>query len=279
MGNVEQPIFYYDKFNLVSMLDTDPEIMDLYKHIPELEEKDNRGYIIHRPLFSHSSLPDKLGGKIETYDSFTFHSDFVYPMLVHHNTELWVKHINVIPDNILTLVRKGICKLIFDDTLEGNPLDNVLDNFYKSVEDLDLPADCIYYITNNLLAEKTHKEYLVNNPKEEPLNIISYMYNVADVHRIIFETKCLPNQVSIDKEIEYKKNNIDKVRPFLKVNRTNREERNIAMLFLTKNKLLDNFYISFPEYDNSVKNYHEKFRYLADEDTISKLKTLCPFDI
>ena len=279
MGNIDEPVFYYDKFNLVSMLDTDPAIMELYKHIPELEEKDNRGYTIHRPLFSHSSLPDKLGGKVETYDSFTFHCDFIYPMLVHHNTELWVKHINVIPNNILTLVRKGICKLIFDDTLEGNPIENVLETFYKSIEDLNLPPEGIFYVTNNLLAENTHEEFLKQNPKEDKINIISYMYNVADVHRIIKETGCLPNSVSIDKEIEYKKEKIDIVRPFLKVNRTNREERNIAMLFLTKNNLLDNFYISFPEYDSSIREYNHNFKHLADKETIEKLKQLCPFDI
>ena len=279
MGIIDEPIFYYDKFNLVSMLDTDPEILDLYKHIPELEEKDNRGYTIHRPLFSHSSLPDKLGGKIETYDSFTFYSDFVYPMLVHHNTNLWVKHIDVIPENILKLTRKGICKIIFDDTLEGNPLDSVLEDFYNSIEKLELPAENIFYITNNLLAESTHRKYLRNNPKDEEINIISYMYNVADVHRIIEETGCLPDEVSIEQEIEYKRKNFNSVRPFLKVNRTNREERNIAMLFLTKNNMLNNFYISFPEYDSSIREYHESFKDYTDVETIDILKKLCPFDI
>lgn len=276
MSNVQ---FYYDKFNMVSMMDTDPDIMKLYSHIPELKERDNRGYIIHRPLFSHSSLPDKVGGNLLFENHFDYSSDFFYCMLVHHNTKLWVKHINVIPENILTLVRKGYCKLVFDDTLEGNPIDSILDDFYSSVEKLDLPPDSIYYITNNLLAEETHTKYLKDNSKEDPLNIISFMYNVADVHRIIKETGCLPTSVSIEEEIKYKNDNLDKVRPCLKVNRTNREERNIAMLYLTKKNLLDKFYISFPEYDNSITNYNQKFKQYTDIETVEKLKLLCPFDI
>ena len=46
-----------DKFNQVSMLDMPDSIAKIYKDVPEINEIDNRGFPICRPLFSHSSLP------------------------------------------------------------------------------------------------------------------------------------------------------------------------------------------------------------------------------
>ena len=40
-----------DKFNQVSMGEPSQDIIDIYKHIPEINELDNRGFPICRPLF------------------------------------------------------------------------------------------------------------------------------------------------------------------------------------------------------------------------------------
>ena len=148
-------------FNQVSMGEPSQEIIDLYKHIPEITEQDNRGEIICRPLFSHSSLPDILGLKQIEEKDFDFKSEFSYFVHVHHNQPLWAKNIDVIPNNILEEVRKGNCKLIFDNTLEGKSIegDEFLNPFYESIDKLKLPTKNIYFITNNLIAEKTHQEY------------------------------------------------------------------------------------------------------------------------
>ena len=49
-----------DNFNQVSMTEPSQEIIDIYKHIPEITEQDNRNETICRSLFSHSSLPNVL---------------------------------------------------------------------------------------------------------------------------------------------------------------------------------------------------------------------------
>ena len=49
-----------DKFNQVSMHDPSQDIINIYKDVPEINETDNRGEPICRPLFSHSSLPDRM---------------------------------------------------------------------------------------------------------------------------------------------------------------------------------------------------------------------------
>ena len=128
-----------DNFNQVSMHDPSQDIIDLYKHIPEITEQDNRGEIICRPLFSHSSLPNVLGITEIPIQDFQFDKPFSYFVHVHHNQQLWSKNLDIIPKQILEEVRKGNCKLIFDNTLEGQRIDGefFLEPFYKSLDDLN----------------------------------------------------------------------------------------------------------------------------------------------
>ena len=57
------------------------------------------------------------------------------------------------------------------------------------------------------------------------------MWNVFDIQRLKGE-KNLPMKVRADMEYKYKSVNIFKIKHFLKINRTNRDERDIFMLFL-----------------------------------------------
>lgn len=80
-----------DNFNQVSMHDPSQEIINVYKHIPEITEQDNRNQTICRPLFSHSSLPSVLGLEEVAYNNFDFSTEFSYFVHVHHNQPLWAK--------------------------------------------------------------------------------------------------------------------------------------------------------------------------------------------
>ena len=262
-------------FNQASLGEPSQEIIDLYKHIPEITEQDNRGEIICRPLFSHSSLPDILGLKQIEEKDFDFKSEFSYFVHVHHNQPLWAKNLDVIPNNILEEVRKGNCKLIFDNTLEGKSIggDEFLNPFYESIGKLKLPTKNIYFITNNLIAEKTHQEY----HRADKINVVSVMWNVFDVQRLKQEGH-LPIKVSSDMEYKYKSVNIFKTKPFLKINRTNRDERDIFMLFLNFEKLLDKCLVSFPEL-HKAQNYPSQFYKYTHQENINDLKTKLPFDI
>ena len=64
-----------DSFNQVSMHDPTPDIIDIYKDVPEINEMDNRGEPICRPLFSHSSLPDRMEMELLPTEKFDFKSN------------------------------------------------------------------------------------------------------------------------------------------------------------------------------------------------------------
>ncbi len=264
-----------NNFNKVSMHDPSQDIIDIYKHISEINELDNRGLPMCRPLFSHSSLPDVLGLKIVEEKTFKFDKPFVYSVFVHHNQKLWTKHIDLIPNDVLDGVRNGKGFLLFDNTVEGVRVDGewFIDPLYKSISDLGLPPENIIFVTNNLLAEKTHDEY----ERDKKIKLLSFMWNVYDVRQLI-RCKNLPKKVNIQYEIEYKSKNLEKIKYFLKVNRTNRTERNIFMLFMNYHKLFDKSLVSFPSLPIEDEYPREFEKYLTKEN-VEDLKFKVPFDI
>ena len=263
-----------DRFNQVSLHDPPPDIADIYKDVSEINEIDNRGFPICRPLFSHSSLPDELGLNIVKRAEFDFKSEFSYYVHVHHNQKLWSKHINLIPKEVLDGVRDGNGWLIFDNTLEGHRIDGeeLLIPLYISINRLRLPHDKIVFITNDLEAEDTHKELEI----PDKIKVISFMWNVHDVKRLV-KHKFLRRKVNIKQELQYKEKHIKKIKPFLKVNRTNREERDLFMLFIEHEDLYKKFKISFPQFTEEI--YNLAFKKYTSIKNIKGLIAKMPFDI
>ena len=264
-----------DRFNQVSLHDPPPDIVNIYKDISEINDFDNRGERICRPLFSHSSFSYALDLDKEVWlEDWDGKEEFLYCAFTHHNQRLWTVHINLIPNKVLDGVRNGQGFLLFDNTLEGNRVDGewFIDPFYKSISDLGLPPENIIFVTNNLLAEKTHDEY----ERDKKIKLLSFMWNVYDVRQLI-RSKSLPKKVNIQHEIEYKSKNLDKIKHFLKVNRTNRPERNIFMLFMNYHKLFNKSLISFPSL--SDKYCPPGFEKYFTKENIEDLKPKTPFDI
>ena len=215
-------------------------------------------------------------------NNFDLNDNFYYFTLCHHNLSLVGKHLDILPDYVLTGIQNKKCKLILDDSLEGRPINLLCDNLYKTLDTLKLIPYLLSYITNNLFAENQHKIYIEENNISNPINIISYMYNVLDVQRLIYDKNIieggrLPKKLEINKLIRYKEKNIDNIKPFLKVNRTGRPERNLFMLFINKYNLYQKFKISFPEYGE--EGSYNLFPELTSIQNIEDLKTKIPFDI
>ena len=262
-----------DKFNQVSLHNPSEEIIKIYRHVAEINELDNRGFPICRPLFSHSSLPSVLGLKQVERTKFDFKSKFSYFVHVHHNQKLWARHIDLIPKQILDEVRKENCTLVFDNTLEGDRIDgrHLLFPLYGSVKKLKLPAKQVVFITNDLNSEDSHNVYST----QDKIKVISFMWNVYDVKRLM-KHKFLRNIKNIDTEINYKKKNIEKIKPFLKVNRTNRD---LFMLFIEHEDLYDKFKISFPHFSKEDFPTHNRFKKYLQPSNINFLLNKVPFDI
>lgn len=262
-----------DNFNQVDMLNPSQDVIDIYKNIPEINEIDGRGYPICRPLFSHSDLPRSLGLKSLHINDYK-DEDFIYSVHVHHNQKLWTEHLNLIPNSILDLIRKKRGFLLFDNTLEGNNIENewFINPFYNSIRNLKLPSEKIIFVTNNLIAEKSHSKY----KSKSKINIISFMWNVHDVKRLILLGH-LPSKFDVKNEIKFKSKNIEKIKHFLKINRTPRPERNLFMLFMNHHKILDKALISFPDFPKEW--YPDMFKSYTTKNNINSLKIKMPFDI
>ena len=282
--------FYYsnyiysivDDVNTATLHAPTKQQLELYKHIPEINEIDNRGFPICRPLFSTSDIHDTLGIKVKPYEELTESESFIYTVLLHHNNKLAFKHINLLPDYVLQGARDHRCKIIFDNSLEGHEVEEIIPVLYESLQELNIPGHQVYYITNNLYAERHHLEYVAGKSIDNYVNVISFMYNVRDVKRLIYSPNIveggrLPEVVNIQEKINFKEKYLDNISTFLKVNRTGRAERNLFMLFINKNNLYSKFKISFPEYgeEHSYTNFPD----ITSIENIESLKSKLPFDI
>ena len=81
----------------------------------------------------------------------------------------------------------------------------------------------------------------------------------------------------MEDELKYKKDNLHNIKHFLKVNRTDRWERNLFMLHMNKNNILENSLVSFPQFQDM--HYGEAFQNLTTTDNINSLKSKTPFHI
>ena len=267
-----------DNFNQVSLHNPSKEILSIYKDVTEIQEIDPRGYKMVRPLFSHSDIPRFLGIEKIKEDNFNWDKEFIYPVVLHHNNELAAKYLNLIPSHIIEKIRSKQCKLVLDNTMEGDRVAKFYTALYSSIDELSLPASQIYYVTNSLVAESEHELWKTKYYRHHSnINVISFMYNVMDVQRLK-GLGHLPEVVDIEKEIQYKRDNFLNVKEFLKVNRTGRPERNLFMFYINRNNLYDKFKISFPElpdYNYPSMNFGD----LLNESNVEEVKKKCPFDI
>jgi len=278
----------HDLINLARLDVPDEDIKDWYKDIPEINELDPRGYPMMRPLFSQTNLNITMGVEPKNTDDISDDEEFYYFTMLHHDIVLVARNLRKLPLKVVKALRDNKCKLILDDSLEGRPIYKFLDEIYYKATNMEIPKSNIYYITNNLFAEKQHREWKNNNNfYKEHINVISYMYNVVDIQRLknpnthIHTQANLPEYIDIEKEIEYKAENINNIKAFLKVNRTGRPERNLFMLYVNKHNLYNKFKISFPNYQEEGYDTFtkDKFKSLLHEDNIKSLKEKTPFNI
>lgn len=274
---MSEVISVIDDFNQVSLHDPSLEILKLYQDVPEINEIDARGFPICRPLFSHSDVPSFFNARYVKDSVFEWDREFIYSVMLHHDNALAAENLHLIPAHILEQVRMKKCKLILDNTLEGHLIESFLKCVHKSINTLNLPPEQIYYITNNLFAEKVANSWYYDRMWLTRINVISFMYNVHDVQRLKIVGH-LPQTVNIQKEYEYKKKNIDNVKSLLKLNRTGRPERNLLMLYINKHKLYENINLSFPEFF-PMEEYPENFESISNIENITDLLGKIPFDI
>jgi len=278
----------HDEVNTAIMDSVTDHMIELYKDVPEINELDSRGYPLVRPLFSHTALNHTFNIDTKSFEELSEGEHFYYFVQMHHNIELCAEHIRKLPRYVLRALKEGTCKLVMDDSLEGRNINNFLNILYKKLEAISFAREHIYYITNNLYAEKQHDLWKSNNQHiTSHINVISYMYNVVDVQRLKNKVTHqndgarLPAFLNIEKEIDYKKKNLPNIKTFLKVNRTGRPERNLFMLFVNKFNLYSKFKISFPSYNKDTFDGYVKDTYpdLLSEQNVKELKQKLPIDI
>jgi len=276
-----------DHINMASLNNPSEDTMKIYDDIPLAKEKNHRGNPIVRPLFAHSSMPEILGIKRKWENEVKPNEEFLYFVYMHHWDALSAKYLDRLSPFVLNAVREKRCKLILDNSLEGDTVFDFLTQLHISIIKLKLPLEQIFYITNNLLAKEKYQEWRELNrviaieagvTVDHGVNVVTFMYDVHHIKTLIQRNK-LPQRLDIYKEIQHKEQNLKNVKHFLKINRTGREERDLFMLHVNKHNLYDKFDISYPSFHGVERLPRFLFPELRHPDNIISLKNKLPFDI
>lgn len=287
--------------NINASLHSPPKVVrDYFADVKEIVEKDQRGYTIVRPPFSHSSLPEVFGLERVPIEEADLNEPFFYFVGMHHNDVYTAKHLDRLNPLILDAIRKKKCTLVLDNVMEGNQTTDFYTRLYMSALNLNLPVSQIHYITNNIIADINYAKYkdthlsliedagdTLRNDSKTNLKVHPVLWNAHDIRRLVKRGE-LPREVDIQQEIEYKANNLHKIKPFLKINRTGRLERDAFMLWVDQTDLYDKFDISYPGMHLKPEEYlkldkssplWKRWGHLYSKENLYSLNSKVPFDI
>jgi len=161
----------------------------------------------------------------------------------------------------LTDVQSGKAMLVFDQSLEGYHAPWLWEYFHKECADYNVPPEAVVYTTGNSLCAKQYDTWATVNNIEHRMTAIPYVHFEADM----FNRASWNNvRMSVDKHIEYKRNN-----PIFNFNCLQKRLRNHRIWFyirLFEEGLLENSLVSMNPFNtNNV---------CLEEQTISKERAI-----
>lgn len=121
---------------------------------------------------------------------------------VQDNTRKNIFH--YLNDVYLKDLQEGRAMLLFDQCLEGYQTSWLWKFFHEECDKYSVPADCLIYVTGNVIAEEQYQQWADANDISKRMNVIPYIHFEADIKEIARTSNL---DITFDKQIEYKSNN------------------------------------------------------------------------
>lgn len=231
--------------------------------------------------YGSSEIENIIECKSETFDTIpddVLSSNrflYIYPLFIA-NFLPWHSSLEIIPKKILDGCRNNKIWILFENLLEGDTVpDHEWLSLHLTLDKLQIPARNIIFTNNNILLKEKYLEwFLSQNIFNEQIRVEFIPYDILNIKKLIKNDK-LYESISFDNLYEFKKQNLNKCKHFLKVNRTPRNERIAANIFLMEKGILENTKISCTEYawDETVDTYNYKW---VTHESKRKFKELLP---
>jgi len=185
----------------------------------------------------------------------------------------WYKSISNINPIILNNIRNNNCKLVFENSFEGQPLVsedsniNFLEPMYDTLKELNIPPENIIYITANAIATEEHKKWCDVNNIQSRMNVIGiFMEAIAAKEKGVIGE--LWNH-TFDEHLNIIRNKSN-VKHFIKTHRSDRHFKTIPTHHLWSKGLEDTIYTHHRIYARDGIGYPDT----NDSDTKEWLESL-----
>lgn len=221
-------------------------------------------------LYDHD-IPDTI------FDNSKF--IYIYPLFIAQHLP-WHSSLETLPNKVIQACKKNRLFILFENLLEG---DNILPVEWSSLHltllKLGIPPRNIIFTNNNFYLNSSYEKWFKKqNFFDERIKAVFLPYDILNIQKLISKGH-LYEEVKFDTIFKFKSRNIDKCKHFLKINRTPRNERIAAAIYLMENDILKNTKISCTEYfwnihDKTYDNFH-----WLNSDTKNKFKDLLPLGI
>lgn len=200
----------------------------------------------------------------------------IYPLFVALHLP-WHSSLETLPSNVLQACRENRLWILFENLLEGDTVPPAeWSSLHLTLQKLGLPPRNIIFTNNDFNLTFSYDEWFKSQDLfEEKIKAIFIPYDILNIPKLISDG-LLYEEVKFDTLFKYKSKNIDKCKHFLKINRTPRNERIAASIYLMENDILKNTKLSCTEYlwDNNDKAF-DHFSCL-NSNTRKKFKNLLP---
>lgn len=191
--------------------------------------------------------------KINLYnlDEIPQTGSYIIPVGLHESPDTWAGYegrfpsiFSLINETYLRHLREGRAYLLLDNSLEGYHTEKLFDFLHDEAVRLNIPIENIIFICGNVQLDKRAQEWSDSTGKKcvKAFGYSHFEFDMlSNAENRAEDGNPLP---SLDDQIEYKKQNLDKIKPF---NFLNRKPRNHRAIFYTKlfhAKLLEQGFIS-----------------------------------
>jgi len=221
------------------------------------------------------------GTQWERFDIKNKPKRYIISTGVNHNPSDWTGHLDpekqscfaYLNEIYLKDLRKGRALLLFDQSFEGYQTTWLWSYFHSECEKYQISPKAIIYVTGNLIADAQYEKWAKQNSIKERMSVIPYSHFEKDVFMM---NSSLKNPITLEQSIEYKKQNLEKIKSYNCLQKRLRNHRIWFYTKLYKANLLNDGLVSM----NQINNYHVNIEGVPiDIDEVKESAQVLPLKI
>lgn len=151
-------------------------------------------------------------------------------------------------------LRNGRAFLLMDSSFEGYHDDFIFNFYHEECKKFQICPSRMIFVSGNSIVKDRYRIWLMFNPQDKQINVIPHSHFENDVYLNSIDNGFVAP--SFEKQIEYKENNLEKIKLFSNLNKKPREHRVFFYSLLYSNDLLKDGLVSMNSVPVSGRIYY-----------------------